>query len=56
MKNIAGALIRRERLLRNYSQEGLCRGICSYRIYLKLKIIRRILEKIFSGCFLNAWV
>lgn len=37
MKNIAGALIRRERLLRNYSQEGLCRGICSVSYLSKIE-------------------
>lgn len=28
MKSFIGTLIKRERLKRNYSQEGLCRGIC----------------------------
>ena len=27
--SIAGLLIRRERLARGWSQEGLCRGICT---------------------------
>lgn len=27
-ENMLGAFIRRERLKQNFSQEGLCRGIC----------------------------
>lgn len=37
MANFIGALIRRERLRQNYSQEGLCRGICAVSYLSKIE-------------------
>ena len=37
MENFVGLLIRRERLEKNYSQEGLCRGICAVSYLSKIE-------------------
>ena len=37
MEAFIGVLIRRERLARNYSQEGLCRGICAVSYLSKIE-------------------
>ena len=37
MKHFTGFLIRRERLRRNLSQEGLCKGICSVSYLSKIE-------------------
>ena len=37
MEPFIGILIRRERLARNYSQEGLCRGICAVSYLSKIE-------------------
>lgn len=37
MQNFIGVLIRRERLRQNYSQEGLCRGICAVSYLSKIE-------------------
>ena len=53
MKHFTGFLIRRERLRRNLSQEGLCKGICSVSYLSKIEqgqvlagpeIVERLLE------------
>ena len=37
MEQFIGILIRRERLRQNYSQEGLCRGICAVSYLSKIE-------------------
>ena len=37
MRKFLGALIRRERLRRNFSQEGLCRGVCAVSYLSKIE-------------------
>ena len=37
MEAFIGVLIRRERLRQNYSQEGLCRGICAVSYLSKIE-------------------
>ena len=37
MENFVGLLIRRERLEKDYSQEGLCRGICAVSYLSKIE-------------------
>ncbi len=37
MRKFLGALIRRERLWRNFSQEGLCRGVCAVSYLSKIE-------------------
>lgn len=38
MKELIGALIRRERIRRHYSQSGLCRGICAVSYLSKIEL------------------
>ena len=49
-----GAVIRRERLKRNWSQEGLCRGICAVSYLSKIEQGKteaspEILRMLFAG-------
>lgn len=59
MKSFIGTLIKRERLKRNYSQEGLCRGICVVSYLSKIEqgkveagedIISALLERLGISC------
>lgn len=54
MRNITGFLIRKMRLEKNYSQEGLCKGICAVSYLSKIEKgsvepSREIIERLFAA-------
>ena len=53
--SIAGLLIRRERLAREWSQEGLCRGSAARRIFPRSSREKRRHRRKFSHCCLHGW-